>query len=161
MPAGRHTQGSFCPPCGPPPEAVLVAKDSGQFRGQTQCPESQIPSLAPVLAPLRGWTSQPPFPAQHRIMKPILRDPLLPAAPSTGHHGSCMFWQPSGAGNHYPVSRPYSPGGLRGQGRRRLAVLPATRRTAPPGQLLFVLQNPGCLSPCLGSHGCPGACWAE
>lgn len=57
-----------------------MAKDSGQFRGQTQCPESQIPSLTPVLAPLRGWTSQPPFPAQHRIMKPILHDPLLPVA---------------------------------------------------------------------------------
>lgn len=144
-----------------PWEAVLVAKDSGQFRGQTQCPEPQIPSLASMLAPPRGWTAQPPFPAQHRITGPILHDPLLSAAPSTGHRGSCTFWQPSGAGDHCRVSRPCSLGGLRGQGRRQLAVFPATRRTTPPGQLLFTLQNPGWLSPCLGSHGCPGTCWAE
>lgn len=136
-----------------PWEAVLVAKDSGQFRGQTQCPEPQIPSLASVLAPPGGWIAQPPFPAQHRITGPFLHDPLLPAAPSTG--------QPSGAGDHCCVSRPCSLGGLGGQGRRRLAVFPATRRTALPGQLLFTLQNPGWLSPCLGSHGCPGTCWAE
>lgn len=143
-----------------PWDAVLAAMDSRQSRGQTRGPQPQIPSLAPVLSPLKGWTSQPPFPAQHRIMKPILHDPPLSAAPSTGHRGSCTLWQPPSARDHCPVSRTHSPGGRRGQGCRRLAVLcnPKNRSSRPtPAHP----SEPRPLSPCLGGHGCPGACWAE
>ena len=145
--------GFLCSPVGP---LGPTAMDSGQSRGQTQCPQLQIPSLAPVLSPLRGWTSQPPSPAQHRITKPIWHDPPLSAAPSIGTVAAACFGSLRALLS--PGHTALGDSGARDAGGWQFY---ATQRTAPPGQLLLTLQNPGQLLPCLGGHGCPGACWAE
>lgn len=147
--------GFLCSPCGPPGTQFSWqwTLDSLEDRLVSTAPD---PLPGPVLSPLRGWTSQPPSPAQHRITKPIWHDPPLFAAPSTGTVAAARF------GSLRALLSPghTAPGdsGARDAGGWQLS---ATQRTAPPGQLLITLQNPGRQSPCLGGHGCPGACWAE